>query len=294
MDWESKLISLYLKICKQYSAHLEYSCERLTNGKHTHFTDEEVITIYFYGLFRGFRQIKSIHCYAQDHLHAYFPKLPGYAAYVHRLNRLSNGFIEILTVLSTSEPETRDYVYLVDSFPIMLARHQHAYTAKVAPEVCGKSYCATKKLYYYGVRAHVIAKSNPGTLPELTCLFAEEACRQDGPVFDQMKGLIGDNLLFGDQAYKRPDAEKTEQKQDLKVLTPVTKKPGKELEPEEKRFSKAVSKIRQPIEALFGWIQKVTGVENASVVRSGKGLCTHLFGRLAAAMLLRKYPEFGF
>lgn len=294
MDWESKLITLYLTICKHYSEHLEYSCERFTNGPNIYFTDEEVITIYFYGLFRGYRTIKSIHAYTRDHLKPYFPQLPGYHAFVHRVKKVTPGFTLILNLISEELAADIDFYYLADSFPITVARHQHAYTANTAREYCSKSFCSTKKMHYYGVRAHVIAKSCRGTLPSLDCLFVEEARRQDGPVFDQMRYGVGDNLLFGDQAYKRRDAKQIEKTQELKVLTPVTKKPGKELEHEEKVFSKAVSKMRQPIEALFGWIQKVTGIENASTVRSGPALMAHIFGRFAAAMMLRKNPQFGF
>ena len=52
--------------------------------------------------------------------------------------------------------------------------------------------------------------------------------------------------------------------------------------------------MRQPIEALFGWLNKVTGIGDASNVRSSAGLLTHIYGRLAAAMMLKSYPEFGF
>ncbi len=54
------------------------------------------------------------------------------------------------------------------------------------------------------------------------------------------------------------------------MLTPVKKRKG---EPEFLRkmhraaddlFSKAVSKIRQPIEALFGWIIEKTDIQRAS------------------------------
>jgi len=52
--------------------------------------------------------------------------------------------------------------------------------------------------------------------------------------------------------------------------------------------------MRQPIEALFGCLNKVTGIEGTSNVRSSKGLLTHIYGRLADVMMFRSYPEFGF
>jgi hypothetical protein len=44
--------------------------------------------------------------------------------------------------------------------------------------------------------------------------------------------------------------------------------------------------MRQPIESLFNWINEKTGIQQASKVRSYRGLLVHAFGRLAAAMLL--------
>ncbi len=50
-------------------------------------------------------------------------------------------------------------------------------------------------------------------------------------------------------------------------------------------FSTTVSRIRQPIEALFNWLIEKAGIQKASKVRSTKGLIVHAFGRLAAAYI---------
>ncbi len=50
-------------------------------------------------------------------------------------------------------------------------------------------------------------------------------------------------------------------------------------------FSTAVSKVRQPIEAIFNWLIEKAGIQNASKVRSTRGLMVHAFGRLAAAFI---------
>ena len=47
-----------------------------------------------------------------------------------------------------------------------------------------------------------------------------------------------------------------------------------------------VSRIRQPMESLFNWIDEKTGIQTASKVRSTQGLLVHVYGKLAAAMLL--------
>ena len=290
MDWEEHLITLYLKICKEYQQTLWISCQRFTNGGNRSFSDEEAMLIYLFCTLRGLRTIKSMHAYADDHLLSWFPKLPKYSAFVHRLNQLSEGFRHLIELLQSEKILPDDTgVYLVDSFPITLARHNHAYTAKVASELASKSYNATKKQYYYGVKAHVVARKREGKLPDLEILMVEGAARQDGPMFDQIRPLLSDNLVFADKAYKRTDESAIEKKQHLKVLTPIIKKRGKELSIEEQKYSKAVSRMRQPIEALFGWLNRITGIEDAGLVRSSAGLMTHIFGKIAAAMFKRIY-----
>ena len=67
----------------------------------------------------------------------------------------------------------------------------------------------------------------------------------------------------------------------------------KYLEPQDQWLSTAVSRIRQPIETLFGWIEEKTGIACASLpagkVRSYNGLMVHVFGKLAAAMFFWNY-----
>jgi len=54
--------------------------------------------------------------------------------------------------------------------------------------------------------------------------------------------VLTDNLLFSDQAYKRPDEDKIELEQKLKVLMPIKKQKGqKELSAEDKKYSNAIS-----------------------------------------------------
>ncbi|MCS4142756.1 hypothetical protein GGP48_003050 [Salinibacter ruber] len=99
---------------------------------------------------------------------------------------------------------------------------------------------------------------------------------------------IQGGVLCGDKAYcDGPLKERLAEDQDLDLLTPVKKEKGqKTLPAADKLFSEAVSRIRQPIESLFNWINEKTGIQQASKVRSYRGLLVHSFGRLAAAMLL--------
>jgi hypothetical protein len=69
--------------------------------------------------------------------------------------------------------------------------------------------------------------------------------------------------------------------------TSVKKEKGqKELLLLQSAWSALVSRVRQPIESLFNWIQEKTGIQITSKVRSFQGLMVHVFGKIATAMLL--------
>jgi hypothetical protein len=71
------------------------------------------------------------------------------------------------------------------------------------------------------------------------------------------------------------------------LLTLVKKNKGQEvLFVADRLYSKSVSRIRQPIESLFNWIDEKTGIQDASKVRPYKRLIVRAFGRVAAAMLM--------
>ena len=72
-------------------------------------------------------------------------------------------------------------------------------------------------MYYYGVKAHVVARKRKASLADLEIIFIEEVKRQDGSVFDQIRPMLTVNLLLGDQAYKRSDEDKVESEQGLKI-----------------------------------------------------------------------------
>mgnify|MGYP006912198920 FL=1 len=50
-------------------------------------------------------------------------------------------------------------------------------------------------------------------------------------------------------------------------------------------FSTAVSKVRQPIESFFNWLNEKTTIQRAMKVISTNGLLVHIFGKLAITFL---------
>jgi len=61
MDWEFKLISLFLFISKHYDKELCVCCERLSNNNTPKISDDEIICIYIWGIMRGSSKVKNKH-----------------------------------------------------------------------------------------------------------------------------------------------------------------------------------------------------------------------------------------
>ena len=71
-------------------------------------------------------------------------------------------------------------------------------------------------------------------------------------------------------------------------MAPVKKQKGQaHLDAADAWLSHPVSRVRQPIESIFNWIEEKTSIEIATKVRSSQGLLVHVFGRLAATMFVR-------
>lgn len=290
MNWQEQLITIYLDVCKYYEQSLWVYCQRMSNYTDLSFSDEEVITLYLFGIIDKHREIKQVYKYADRHLRDWFPRLPTYTAFVQRLNKVADTFAPLLERLQAEQEIIRTrhgdtHVLLTDSFPVALAKQGHRFKACVAKELANSGYCSTKKLYYYGVCVHVVARKQTGTLPSPEFIGVTAASHHDGKIFDQIRPMLTNEDVYGDKAYERPDADRVKSEQNLSVFTPVKKQKGqKHLEADEQWLSTAVSRVRQPIETLFGWIEEKTGIECAGKVRSYQGLLVHVFGRLAAAM----------
>jgi hypothetical protein len=290
---ELQLISIYLYICDIYDTKLKNVCERFSNNNHPGFTDQEVITIYLFVMhFEQRLKLKQIHEFANNYLRSWFPLLPSYEAFNMRINRLSEVFRLLSNnLLADFCPDDCDMnVSLIDSLPIITCSGKRKPT--VAKELTDKGYCATKSMYYYGLRLHALAYHRPNQLPFPENIVITPASENDLNVHKNYWSNIPNRTFYGDKIYKDIDYVKNLEKDlNSRILVPVKAvqnqsdtlrqfdKAANEL------YSRAVSRVRQPIESLFNWIIEKTDIQRASKVRSTKGLLVHIFGRIAAAFI---------
>ena len=304
-DWLGTLIRVYLFVCKRWAARLHAVAQRQSNNSDPDFTDEEVLIIYLFGLIRKRETIKDTHEYAEDHFPEWFPNLPSYAGYLRRLNRLSAVFAPLTNaaIEEVDSEEIVDTLRIADSFPVMIAKEKRSTQAKVAPQIADKGYCSSGILLVEGyllpwglpwgqaprgssTAARNDAASGPGwsvgrvgkrsddSSPGASCPAGRPPLRRQS-----LRGQIPPRAAL--QAAESGGPHSTEE------LTPPKKTKGQDrLSAADKLLSEAVSRVRQPIESLFNWIDEKTGLQTASKVRSSEGLMVHAFGRFAAAMFV--------
>ena len=91
-------------------------------------------------------------------------------------------------------------VSLGDAMPIVLAKAPRSGQAKVASELCNKGYCASKKMYYYGVKLHALAFRRPDKLPIPEYLDISPAATNDLMALKPVLETITDRNIFLDKA----------------------------------------------------------------------------------------------
>ena len=204
MEWELHLIQIYCDVSHRYQSHLWMHCERMSNNSTPAFTDEEVMTIYLFSVQRKRRTVKEIWEYAHDHLLEWFPTLPGYGAYVQRLNKLSSVFPALLNAIVPTWDGLpgEKLIFLLDSMPIILAQGRRRFQAKVAGEVADCGYCASKNLHYYGLKLHALGIRQPGTLPHLEYLELTSARPHDLTVLERIYPYLWHGELYADKALR--------------------------------------------------------------------------------------------
>ena len=131
-----------------------------------------------------------------------------------------------------------------------------------------------------------------GKLPHPEQILFTPASVNDVTVFKEAWSGIVNRTFWGDKIYFVNELNQQMLKhQNSEMLTPVKAVKGmpdvikQRIKAANDLFSTAVSKVRQPIEAIFNWLIEKADIQKASKVRSTNGLMVHAFGRLATAFI---------
>lgn len=284
-----QLIELYTLACELYDKGRAACFQRTSNNRQPGgITDQELIAIYWFCHLQQRFTKQAMHDFIGDYWREYFPKLPAYQTFAARLNQLEPTFQALGAQLQArlNARQVAEFDHLMDSMPIALARGGHAYTAKVARATADVGYCASKKLFFHGVKLHAIAMRRSGHLPLPQELWLREASCNDLRSFKEQELDVLLTTLFADKAYCEQALTAELAEQGIALRTPQKKLKGKELSQWEKYYNHCVSRLRQPIEGFFNWLQKKTQIHCASTVRSDDALKIHCWGKLTVAYLV--------
>jgi Transposase DDE domain len=285
---EIQLIRLYVLVCHVYDTRSETCFQRLSNNSKPVFTDQELATIYLFAHLQGVFEKKAMHKLIDNYWRHFFPRLPAYQTFVARLNLLEQTFQTVGGYLNELLAEDRrpEIDHLIDSLPVMLAKGGHAFAATVARDAADVGYCASKKIYFHGVRLHTIAQRRSGTIPLPKQIWLREGSVHDLRSVREQDVYVPNSSLIGDKAYPDPTFQAWLEVQQTTLYAPKKKPKGKELSATEKYYNRLVSRLRQPIESFFNWLIDKTDIQRAGTVRSTEGLMIHCWGKLTFAFYL--------
>ena len=284
---EQQLIQLYLWVCRAYDTCPDLRAQRMSNNCRPGFTDQELMTVYLFGHLQGHFTQRRLYDYAAGHWREWFPDLPSYQAFNRRLNRLSAacGLLLQDALEQAAHQLGGGDDRLLDSLPVMLAKGARGDAAKVARGLAAKGYCASKRLYYHGVKLHLLARKRPGRLPVPESLVLTSAAVHDLTAFQQRLAWPEEGTLFGDKAYGDSQTREALAVRRVTLCTPE-KRPLRQPEWQPGLWSRFVSAMRQPVESCFNWLIQRAGIQDASKVRSTDGLLVHCYGKLTVCCFL--------
>ena len=279
---KTKLYQVNRRVRKFYCTTEPACCQRLSNNAEPKFTDIQATTIYLYGIKLGFRTKQTVYNFAKEHLKKYCEHLPTYKQFCVRVNRLAPVFAELCNAELEAKQKTTK-THLADSMPVVVAERSRSKEAKSASELCDKGYCPSKKLWYYGVKLHFLAEERLHGVPVPRGILLTKASEHDLPAGKRLLETAEDIDVFADKAYIDDDWGYDLQLYGVKLNTPFKERSKNQLplDDGERAWNAFVSSRRQQIESLFSQISRLTGIQDASFVRSKQGLLSFIWARLA-------------
>ena len=283
---EYELIELYCAVYHHYDNTLVMEVQRQTNNSCPKFTDVECLATYIWGINNQKFTVRGCYDFIKDYYGDWFPYMPSYQAYNHRICYLADAFKGLAHLLVGELGLDLSHCDFVnDSMPIVVAGNSRSGSATAAKGLCDKGYCASKKMYYHGIKLHIAAQCNYKAMPTPAMMQISKASVHDLDVAKEMFADIRDVRFFGDMAFIDKQWQQTMKTQNnVTILTPIKRKSGQAtLSSADKFYSRAVSSVKQAIESLNNWLIEKTNIQRASKVRSEAGLLAFVWARVACA-----------
>ena len=93
------------------------------------------------------------------------------------------------------------------------------------------------------------------------------------------------STIYADKAYRSNSLIQQAKELDISLVTPFKKPKNRKQDLAELLLNSVISSTRQTIETAFNWVQRRTGILQASHVRSSRGLIRHVYTALLGLSL---------
>ena len=162
MDWQNQIITVYLTNCNFFSQLSPKNFVKVNTNSNPMFSDEETIIIYIFEILNNLKNVKSIFNFTKKFLSQWFPYLPSYEEFLSNLKILIMFFHELIKFLLKNDKfkpvfHSSINITLIDSLPIMLTKFFRSYKYNNTKDISSIMYYASKNVYYYKLRLHLIA-----------------------------------------------------------------------------------------------------------------------------------------
>lgn len=157
MSLEMFIIFTYCMIDKELKNIIQEKGGRLRQrGPHAALTDAEALTIGIVGECLGLPSARKIWQYFKEHWRHYFPTIPTRCNFTRQLANLAAVKRKLFHRLNQASINDPHMVFIVDGCPIPLCELCRAGRCRRFPLDAAKGYCATKKMYYFGLKGHFV------------------------------------------------------------------------------------------------------------------------------------------
>lgn len=191
------VIAVYCTLDDAYRA--RFGDRRLqARGPTTGLTPPETLTLLVLGEALGYDQDAALWRYVRDTWRAWFPRLPGRAAFARQAANLWAVAQALHADLVAALGATAAPGFLIDGVPMPVCVHGRARRCRRFRGVAARSWCDAKKAWYWGLKLHVVTDLD-GTIVAYDVTTATVDERDVAPSL--LDGLVGH--AFGDGGYHR-------------------------------------------------------------------------------------------
>ena len=222
--------------------------ELRTRGFAPRLSDSEVITMEIVGEMLGHDGDEAIREYFRRHWAAWFPGLGERTTFVRQaanLWRIKQLLHERLVAASGARAADG---HIVDGFPIAVCKLARAVRSQVFKAEADYGYCAAKREYYYGLKAHLLID-----LRGVAVGIAVTAANVDerDAAHDVLSAIEG--LVLGDKGYIRPQFKADCEALGIDLQTPARRNMR---EPRPRWWLKLLQRVRKRIETVVGQLEQ--------------------------------------